>query len=106
VKYLERLRAEAQKIKNMPGGAPTELTKPPFVSFAGSNPGIKNNIATSHAHLAEFRASLKLGNLVICATCRNFTATNGFEIGDCRLYGEVWGALPFWCQGFERHEPS
>jgi hypothetical protein len=101
VKYLERLRAGAQKIKNVPGGAPTEPTKPPFVSFAGSSPGIKNNIATSHEHLAEFRASLDLGNLVICARCKNFTTAKGLEIGDCRLYGEVWGTVPFWCRTFE-----
>jgi hypothetical protein len=57
--------------------------------------------ASAIKHLAEFRVYLELGNLVICANCKNFTPTGGIETGDCRRYGQVWGTVPFWCQGFE-----
>ena len=96
--YLEKLRATAAK-GHAP--APTKPTEPGFDGFESAEPPSK-----TFAGLAEYRAALLLGRLVICANCSAFIpADDPYGLGRCSRYTEeAWPFVPFKCVGFDISE--
>jgi hypothetical protein len=58
--------------------------------------------ARDAAPLADFRAALLLGRLVICGNCAHFAfGAEAGGVGHCRRFGcEAWPFAPFVCSGF------
>jgi hypothetical protein len=97
-------RERAREIQKCPPGGASKVSKGPFEPFETTQDATSGSFRhpSGDTTLADFRAALVLGRLVVCCNCTYFTA--GAEpggLGRCRQFAaETWAFVPFVCGGF------